>query len=709
MNDWKILLGNILGTGQKLKVAWDQLVVHTLILGGSGSGKSKMLEWIMRQLMLLKIGFLFIDPHGDTAKNLGAFAVAQKSAHNDDEMWRRTHYLTVGPELAFALDPFAHLPKRREVSEAKYYARLDTAVQLTARAILRRFGNAEFEMMNRMLRWMENMLYFCGTSFDDNNTHHGLDKMLIALNPQHYDFEGLFGQVAPFLPDYVLHDYLRLIATKRPQDQERWTESCFNNLRRLCNFILQAVFSQRASSISMKGFVRESAHVIADLSQTGETGKMQSFMLGGLLIQDLIGVKFAESDIPPSQRKPFVLIIDELGQFLGEDLKDVAEGGRKFNLPIIGAAQNLATLIKGDLDLAPTFLGIFQTIATFQQTYRPDKEILADRIATGDIDSTRLMVEVQRQRGWQERTSLDVSYSATDGNSWSEGEKTSQSVGTNESIRKMESLAKGYSEALANSHTTNTTKTEGEAEGGSRGKTTDKQLVLRDEQVQRRIPKESNSEVATHQKTETNATGEANGTVHTKTEQKSVTNALTLGEGSSRSQESGHTSQNGGSTAFGRTISIRKTLLPHIVSQMEWQGLYVNGTAAEQYEKVMQTIHCLSVAEALVSVRGLRNSFHIKVPTVREWYDEDGKWLAVKALIAQLKKIRPYYFNPSELPPAIAAAKPLLIAAEALLIEAPANRLTVVESNGHALKKGHAKEANGHVNGKPPPKNPFGR
>jgi ABC-type transporter Mla maintaining outer membrane lipid asymmetry ATPase subunit MlaF len=47
--NWTLLLGHILGTDKKLKVAWDQLQVHTLILGGSGSGKSKLLEWIMRQ------------------------------------------------------------------------------------------------------------------------------------------------------------------------------------------------------------------------------------------------------------------------------------------------------------------------------------------------------------------------------------------------------------------------------------------------------------------------------------------------------------------------------------------------------------------------------------------------------------------------------------------------------------------------------------
>lgn len=43
---------------------------HTMIAGGIGMGKSKLLESLLRQLDTLDIGFVFIDPHGDTAEDL---------------------------------------------------------------------------------------------------------------------------------------------------------------------------------------------------------------------------------------------------------------------------------------------------------------------------------------------------------------------------------------------------------------------------------------------------------------------------------------------------------------------------------------------------------------------------------------------------------------------------------------------------------------
>src|SRR5438552_14624354 len=47
--------------------------VHTHIIGSSGSGKSKFLEWMMRGDLRNRQGFCLIDPHGTLYKDVLAY------------------------------------------------------------------------------------------------------------------------------------------------------------------------------------------------------------------------------------------------------------------------------------------------------------------------------------------------------------------------------------------------------------------------------------------------------------------------------------------------------------------------------------------------------------------------------------------------------------------------------------------------------------
>src|SRR5205085_12233329 len=125
----------------------------------------------------------------------------------------------------------------------------------------------------------------------------------------------------------------------------------------------------------------------------------EKVVIGGILIDDVLTAKIAEENLPEDQRVPFVLGIDESGEFLGEDLQRALGAVRKYKLSIVLAAQDLSTFVRGDLDLSAKLLAMCGTVFVFRMTLRTDKEILADRLGAENIDFTPRMVEVQRQRG----------------------------------------------------------------------------------------------------------------------------------------------------------------------------------------------------------------------------------------------------------------------------------------------------------------------
>src|SRR3954471_16888209 len=76
---------------------------HIFIAGGSGNGKSKMLELLCRQLISKGWGFTFIDPHGDVIDTI----LSHLAAINCDGS--RVHHLRPSVEGCFSFDPFAGL------------------------------------------------------------------------------------------------------------------------------------------------------------------------------------------------------------------------------------------------------------------------------------------------------------------------------------------------------------------------------------------------------------------------------------------------------------------------------------------------------------------------------------------------------------------------------------------------------------------------
>ena len=312
-------MGSVLHMEQDFLLSRSQIDVHMAVLGGSGTGKSKFLELLMRHFMVENMGFCFVDPHGDTAKDLLAFAAAQKALGND-ELWRKVHYVRVGINCAVSYDPFAFAPPRGKVGTLAYDSWMRSKINRLCRALLRRVSEANLEVMKRLKKWLKILLYICGTAYDDGNTHIGMHKMMVFTDPADGEFGPLLDMVWKHLPHWVQNNLHRFRDTKSEVLRDKM-ESTVNFLVDTLSPLLEEVFAGRTPSLDVKAIIDEGGFLVVDMGETPDWDFDQKVPFGGMMIQEVLIAKCAEENLPPSQRKPFALIIDESGEFLGEDLQ----------------------------------------------------------------------------------------------------------------------------------------------------------------------------------------------------------------------------------------------------------------------------------------------------------------------------------------------------------------------------------------------------
>lgn len=619
-------MGTVAGEGTPFLLTPDQISVHMAVLGGSGSGKSKFVELLLRQYMLDGKGFCFVDPHGDTAAGLLAFA-AGLHAHGKGEVWRKVHYLDLTPQCVFSYDPAARAPLISEVGRYTYYQWLKTRVDRLVRNILRRVAEADQEVMLRLKRWMKCVLTACLVSLKDgDNSHLGLDKALVFTDPQDPEFDDLYRRAAPRLPPRVRTAFEKLIATRRAIDQEKWVESTINRLEDILSPLTEAMFAQAAPSIDIPEIIARREFLIVNVKQSKYFSHEEKVVIGGLLIDEVLIAKEAEEELPEDERVEFSLVIDEVGEFLGEDLKRALGASRKYKNPLILCGQDLSTFAKGDFDMAAKVLTMCGTVVCFQNTFKDDKEILIDRLGTGNLDFTLKLVEVQRQRRLRKVMTRSVSTSEGGSETANEGWSVTDSEAFSHMV--------GQALTATNNWSRSSSESDGEGEGADFSEAEVEKDGKKVSKAKHKGVKKSRTRSRTGAKMDGGGQSIVNNTADTTTKGRAV--------GKSGGEARG--------ILWGSSITENETYIPDIETEWEENGQFEKGTIADQKEKMKQILHLLSVGRAIVACRFLPQAFVAQIAEVKEWWANGrDKLKAIQKAKEALHRLRPYHLDPRSL------------------------------------------------------------
>ncbi len=426
-------------------VAEDVFATHMAVYGGTGQGKSKFLENVLRFLLLNHAGFCLIDPHGDLSEDVLAF-IDRMGDHLCRPMRQNLFYLEPGhSQFSFSFDPFQYRD-----GDGDYEIWLHQKVHWAAKAIIRMQGEPDFQGMNRLERWMKNILTAVAVRIDEQGTHLPLSDALLLLEPDSpTKWDTVFERIRSHLPSAVRANFEALRRGTRKVREE--VESTENRLRSFLSPRVQSIFSCQAPSVDLRHIVRVGGLLIVNLKGLIPE---EANAIGGVIINDLFATV---SQVAKPDRRRFYVFIDEATRFVGDDLIKGFGEARKWLLSICLAVQDLSSLRTNKIDMTPRVNSQCGVKISFQQQNPEDLEVLGRMYAYKDLDRTRRIIEVDRFAGHKKVVLHGSNHESSSGSQRGDSSGTSDVFGDLARQRQNRSSSQGETESSSEGSSTRET------------------------------------------------------------------------------------------------------------------------------------------------------------------------------------------------------------------------------------------------------------
>ncbi|HUZ45941.1 MAG TPA: type IV secretion system DNA-binding domain-containing protein [Terriglobia bacterium] len=317
---------------------------HMYVIGKTGTGKSTLLETMIRQDIEAGRGVALFDPHGDLVERVLAWFPENRRG-----------------DLVYFNVPDAALPLGFNPLES---------VPLAKRAVA---ASGMLEVFKKI--WADSW---------GPRLEHILRNALLALLDQ---------------PQATLADILRMmdepvfrrIAASRARNAQvrhfwlREYESYPARFRAeaiapvqnkvgafLADPVLNAILTQPKSAFDLRRIIDEGRILLVNLAK-GEIGEDGAALLGALLVSRIGLAGLSRTDVPENERRDFYLYLDEFQSFTTLSLANMMSELRKYRVNLILAHQYLSQL---DLQVRDAILGNVGTIVSFRLGLA-DAEILS--------------------------------------------------------------------------------------------------------------------------------------------------------------------------------------------------------------------------------------------------------------------------------------------------------------------------------------------
>jgi len=326
---------------------------HLYILGATGSGKTKLIEYFIRQDILAGRGFCLLDAHGDLSNNilqyLAYLATSQDYFPFLEDLSNRLILIEpFNQQGAIGFNPL----------EAKRYSSFSQAAELMG----------IFKKIWQDAYWgprMEELLRNTFITLSENGLTL-LEAARLLTDPSFREkmIEGLKYDVTR---DYWLNRY-NVLSDKM---QAVYREPVLN---RMSVFIgdpgVRLMLGQTRSTIDFRSIMDEGKWMIINLSK-GQL-RENAHLLGALLIAKLKLAAMTRAELPETERLPFYGFIDEFQNYIGEDFETILSESRKYGLGLTLAHQNLDQI---DLKLKTSILGNVSTQIIFRLSHHDALQI----------------------------------------------------------------------------------------------------------------------------------------------------------------------------------------------------------------------------------------------------------------------------------------------------------------------------------------------
>ncbi|MEW6680030.1 MAG: type IV secretory system conjugative DNA transfer family protein, partial [bacterium] len=333
---------------------------HFYIIGASGVGKTKFLEYLIWQDIIHQRGFGIIDPTGDLIRDVKEIIFKEE----------------IDPERVVIIDLKASKEKTPTFNPLEKLPNISPSHQ--AKELVSAFKKIWIDSWGPR---MEDLL---------KNTFIALIEAELTLAEvplflTHGDFRR---NVLSKTSHPITREYFQRFERLADKTKTEWVESTLNKIDAfLIDDEIRDLISLSKSSFNLRKVMDNKKILLINLDK-GKFLKEDAFLLGSLFLSKIWMATLSRSEIPESQRTPFYLYIDEFQNFATQDFIESLSEARKYGLSLTMVHQNLSQLSK---ELQGAILGNCGLQACFRVA-RQDAEILAKEFfqTTGlDIKTTK--------------------------------------------------------------------------------------------------------------------------------------------------------------------------------------------------------------------------------------------------------------------------------------------------------------------------------
>jgi hypothetical protein len=288
---------------------------HLYIVGKSGSGKSCLMQLLVRNDMERGLGCAVIDPHGDLIDDI--MKLVPKHRVKDVVVFDPSDV-----NFPASFNPMD--PVRPELRVRVALSFLD--------AFKRVFGGDWSQKMDHVLRYaMLGLLAVPGSN-------------ILSLRRMLSD-EQFRGEVVRRASDEsVKRFWLRDFMNRRQEFEEGPMSRLLNRLDELlASENIRNILGQSNNAFNFRSFMDSGKIVLIKISK-GVLGSENATLLGTLLIWKIYEAAMSRADIPAEDRKDFFLYVDEFQNFATESFTEIVSESRKYNLSLTFANQYLGQL-----------------------------------------------------------------------------------------------------------------------------------------------------------------------------------------------------------------------------------------------------------------------------------------------------------------------------------------------------------------------------
>lgn len=366
--------------GRPINLKADDRKTHMHVIGSSGSGKSKFLEWMIRGDLRNRQGFCLLDPHGTLYNDVLDYA-----AHH--VLDRDIILLNLSsPDPVVGFNPFRRSPSG-DVS-----VQVDNRITATMHAW--NVGSTDHTpTLERMLR----LVY---TSMLEQDLGLPQVQHLIDFNDR-----VVRAHLVEQLQSGLVQKEWREIQQLRPADWRAETLSTKNRLfRLLTSQTLSRFMGVPERTLNLKEIMDQGKILLVNLAPSDHLSHQDARVFGALLVNEFFEHALRRQK---SQRgndpQPYYLYLDEFQNFVSLDLTAMLDQVRKFGLFLVLAHQRFGQLKdeknKDILDAVLTNCGIR---AVFGGLPVESARAMAEEMFIGELDPKRIKAAIYQTKFWPE-------------------------------------------------------------------------------------------------------------------------------------------------------------------------------------------------------------------------------------------------------------------------------------------------------------------